>query len=335
MHQLPPEAVVMQMMMGKYVSKALSVVATLGVADHMPGPTVVGQLASVTGANPDALYRVMRALAAVGVFAESEGKKFALTPVGERLRTTDPRSMRGMVRMLNDGWNWNAWGALEHSVQTGQSAFEHVHGMQAFQYMAKHPEESHLFGEAMTSLTVGVTHAVAAAYDFSTVKHLVDVGGSHGILVSGIVEKFPNVRGTLFDLPHVIDEAKPRLASGKHADRIATVAGSFFEPLPKADAYIMKSIIHDWDDASCVRILSQCRAAMEPGGRVLIVEAPVTDRPESTFVKLLDLEMLVVSPGGRERTQAEYAALYKSAGLELARVVPTQGPFAVIEGRAT
>lgn len=319
----------MQMMMGKFVSKALSVVATLGVADHVKGATHVDTLAAATGANSDALYRVLRALAAVGVFAETDGKHFALTPVGERLRSDDPHSMRGMARMLNDDWNWSAWGALDHSVKTGGSAFEHVHGMRAFEYMAKHPAESARFGEAMTSLTVGVTHAVAGAYDFSDVKHLVDVGGSHGILVSGIVGKFPNVRGTVFDLPHVIDEAKARLGKG-----IETVAGSFFEALPKADAYIMKSIIHDWDDASCVKILSQCRAAMEPGGRVLIVESVVTNTPESTFVKLLDLEMLAITHGGRERTEAEYAALYQAAGMKLARVVRTQSPFSVIEGRA-
>jgi hypothetical protein len=203
--------------------------------------------------------------------------------------------------------------------------------MPAFQYLAKHPEESQRFGEAMTSLTVGVTAAVVAAYDFSEVKHVVDVGGSHGILAAGIAGKFPGVRATVFDLPHVIEEAKVRLANQA---RVTTTAGSFFEALPKADAYIIKSIIHDWDDASCTKILSQCRAAMEPGGRVLVVEALVTPTPESTFVKLLDLEMLVVTHGGRERTRDEYAALFKSAGLELARVVPTQGPFAVIEGRA-
>lgn len=334
MNQLPPEAVVMQMMMGKFVSKGLSVAATLGVADHVDGPTSVDRLATATGANVDALYRLLRALAAVGVFVEHPGKKFSLTPVGERLRTSNPHSMRGMARMLNDDWNWTAWGALGHSVQTGHSAFEHAHGMRIFEYMAKHPEESHRFGEAMTALTVGVTAAVVAAYDFSEVKHVVDLGGSHGILGSGIVDKFPGVRTTVFDLPHVVDEAKVQLAKHPHRDRIGIAAGSFFETLPKADAYIMKSIIHDWDDASCTKILSQCRAAMEPGGRVLIVESIVTDGPESTFVKLLDLEMLVVTHGGRERTRDEYAALFEGAGLKLARIVPTKGPFAVIEGRA-
>ena len=330
MNQLPPEALLMQMLMGKFVSKSLSVAATLGVADHIDGPTPIDKLAAATGSNADALYRMLRALAAVGVFVEHPGKQFSLTPIGERLRANDPHSMRGMARMLNDDWSWDAWAELRHSIKTGGSAFEHAHGMNVFEYFSKHAEESQRFGDAMTSLTIGVTHSVVEAYDFSEVKHIVDVGGSHGILGAGIAAKFPNVRATIFDLPHVIDEAKKQLAD---RPRVATAAGSFFEALPKADAYIMKSIIHDWDDASCVKILQQCRAAMEPGGRVLIVESLVTPGPESTFTKLIDLEMLVVSHGGRERTHEEYAALYKTAGLTLSRVVPTKGPFAVIEGR--
>jgi hypothetical protein len=330
----PPEAMLMNLVMGKFVSKAISVVARLRVADHMTGPTSVEALASATNTNADALYRVMRALAAVGVFTESDGRRFALTPTGQALRTDHPRSMRAMCQMLNESWNWAAWGELEYSVKTGQPAFDKVYGTSSFHYFSTHPEESQIFGEAMTSLTLGVTAAVVDAYDFSPVKHVVDVGGSHGILAGGIVDRFSTVRATVFDLPHVIEEAKARLASHAHKDRIATAAGSFFEPLPKADAYIMKNILHDWDDASSVRILSQCRAAMDPGGRVLIVESLVTDSPESTFVKLLDLQMLAVLPGGRERTEVELAALLRSAGLELARVVRTASAFSVVEAHA-
>lgn len=333
-HAPPPEAAVMMMVMGKFISKSVSVVAKLRVADHISGPTPVDAIAAATGSNADALYRVLRALAALGVFVESEGKRFALTPVGETLRSDHPRSMRSMCQMLNEPWNWAAWGELGYSVETGKSGFQKVHGMTGFEWFAKHPAESQVFGEAMTSLTVSVTQAVVQAYDFSTVKHLVDIGGSHGILVGGIVDRFPSVRATVFDLPHVVEEAKAKLAAHPHRDRISTAAGSFFEEVPKADAYIMKNIVHDWDDASCTKLLSRCRAAMEPGGRVLIVEAVVSDAPASTFAKLLDLEMLAVTSGGRERTEAEYAALLRSAGLALTRVVPTQGPFAVVEAHA-
>ena len=330
----PPEQMLMQMAMGKFVSRMITLVANLGVADHLAAPTPVDKLATATGTNPDALYRVMRALSGVGLFAESAGRTFALTPASEALRSDHPRSMRAMCRMLNDSWNWAAWGALDHSVKTGEPAFDHVYGMSAFQWLGKHPAESQLFGEAMTSLTTGASAAVAKAYDFSSVKHLVDVGGSHGIMLAGVLDRFPTLRGTLFDLPHVVAEAKPRLATSPHKDRITAVGGSFFEPLPKADAYIMKSIIHDWDNTSCAKILSNCREAMEPGGRVLIVEGIVGDGPESTFIKLLDIEMLAVTHGGRERTEPEFVALLHSAGLELSRIVRTESPFCVIEARA-
>jgi hypothetical protein len=330
MHTPPPEQHLMQLTMGKFVSRSITAIANLGIADHISGPTTVDSIAAATKTNPDALYRVLRALAAVGLFVESEGRKFALTPASEPLRTDHPKSMRAMCRMLNSDWNWAAWGQLEHSIQTAKPAFDHVYGMPAFEWFPKHPESSQLFGQAMSSLTTGVSHAVANAYDFSPVKHLVDVGGSHGTLLSTIIAKFPSVRGTVFDLPHVIAEARAHLPAS-----IGAVGGSFFDAtLPKADAYIMKSIIHDWDDASCIKILANCRTAMEPGGRVLILEGMVSDAPEAVFTKLLDLEMLVVTQGGRERTEAEFGALLHRAGLKLTRVVRTQSPFCVIEAHA-
>ena len=182
----------------------------------------------------------------------------------------------------------------------------------------------------MTSVTTASSAAVANAYDFSTVKHLVDVGGSHGTLLAAVLDKFPGVRGTLFDLPHVIAEASARLASSPHAARITTIGGDFLESVPKADAYIIKGIIHDWDDASCTKLLANCRDAMEPDGRVLLVENLVSNAQEAAFVKLLDLEMLVVT-GGRERTEAEFGALLQRAGLTLSRVVRTASPVVVIE----
>jgi hypothetical protein len=181
----------------------------------------------------------------------------------------------------------------------------------------------------MTALTRGIGAAVARAYDFSTVKHLVDVGGSHGVLLSAVLDTFPNVHATLFDLPHVIDEAKAELARGPHRDRISTVAGSFFEPLPKADAYIMKSIIHDWDDDRCVTILENCRRAMAGGGRVLIIEPVVPAKVEPSFAMLgtimSDLNMLLCT-GGKERTEAGFAEILGAAGLRLTTVVPTPPP---------
>jgi len=333
-HGPSPEHQLMQMTMGTFVSRMITLVANLGVADHMDGPTAIDRLAAATAMNTAALYRVMRALSAVGIFAESAGQRFALTPVGDALRTQHPRSLRSLCQMVNEPWTWVPWGVLDHSVKTAQPAFDHVYGMSMFEYFEQHPEESRRFGEAMTSMTVFASAAVTNAYDFSTIAHLVDVGGSHGILLSNIIDKFPAVRGTVFDLPHVVEEARAQLASDRHRDHIALVAGNFFEVLPKADGYIIKSVLHDWDDASCVKILGNCRAAMEPGGRVLIVEGIVTDTPESVFAKLLDIQMLVVTPSGRERTVAEFDAILQAAGLALTRVVTTQSPFAVLEACA-
>ena len=333
-HGALPEQQLMQMTMGTFVSRMLTLVANLGVADHIDGPVVIDELAAATGVNTAALYRVMRALSAVGIFTESAGRMFALTPMGEALRTDHPRSLRSLCRMVNEPWCWGSWGVLDHSVKTAQPAFDHVHGVPMFEYFKHHPDESRRFSEAMTSMTVFASAAITSAYDFSSIKHLVDAGGNHGILLSNILDAFPTVHGTLFDLPHVVEEAKTTLASHKCCDRLAFVEGSFFEALPRADAYIMKSVLHDWDDASCVKILGNCRAAMEPGGRVLIVESIVTDSPESVFNKLLDIQMLVVTPGGRERTVAEFDALLHAAGLSLTRIVNTQSPFAVIEAHA-
>lgn len=329
----PPEQLLMQALLGKFVSKALSVVADLGVADHMQDqPTPVDVLAQGSGADAGALYRVLRALAAVGFFVEGPGKSFALLPVSRLLRSDHPGSMRAMARWLNERSAWEAWGQLEYSVRTGRPCFDEVHGAQIFDYFARHPASAQIFNEAMSGFTAMTGDAVAEAYDFSGLKRLVDVGGNLGSLLASVLARFPGVQGTLFDLPEVVKNAPAALERCPHRDRIEIVAGSFFDELPRgADAYIMKAVIHDWSDGHCVQILRKCREAMAEGGRVLIVEQIVTDRPESTMVKLVDLEMLAMTHGGRERSEEEFASLLAEAGFRLVRIVATQSPVAVIE----
>ena len=326
----------MSLIQGRIISNAITLCAELGVADHMSAePTPVATLAAKTGTTADGLYRLMRALSPFGVFVEAPDRAFALSPMSELLRSNVPGSVRPMARWQHESARYAAWGALEHAVKTGEPAFDKVHGMPVFEYFGKHPAVGKIFDEAMGGFTVATSHAVAKAYDFSEVQHVVDIGGSQGVLLSGILARYPKVRGTLFDLPHVIDGAKAVLARDPNAARIEAVAGNFLEGVPKgADAYIMKSIVHDWGDDHCIELLANCRAAMAPGGRVLIVEGVVIDAPESMFFKLLDLEMLVMTTGGRERTEAEFRALLKKAGLELARVVPTESPMSVLEARA-
>ena len=326
----------MQMLSGKIVSKALTLVANLGVCDHMKEtPTPIADIAAAVGADPDALYRVLRALAAVGVFAEAEGRAFAITPISAVLRSDAPQSLRAMARWINERSHDVAWMDLEHSVRTGKPGFDKAFGVPVFDYFGQHAELAKVFDEAMGSFTTAVGEAVARAYDFSDVEHLVDVGGSQGVLLASVLARFPKVRTTLFDLPQVVERAKPVLDAGPFKGRIEAVGGDFLAGVPAgADAYVMKSIIHDWSDAHCVTLLANCRKAMRAGGRVLIVEGIVSSLPQSIPTKLLDLEMLVMTHGGRERTEGEFAALLQKAELKLTKVVPTESGMAVIEAHA-
>ncbi len=327
----PPDQVLMQMVVGgKFISRALSEVARLGIADHLAGGSAsAADLAAKTETNEDALYRVMRALSAVGVFEQLPDRHFANTPVSEFLRQEGKASLRAMVRWINTQPAWDAWGRLDHSVKTGKPAFDEVFGEQVFDYLTeKDPETGAIFNDAMTSFSALTGPAVAEAYDFSGIEKLVDVGGGHGAMLKAIVDKHANVKGIVFDLPNVVADVD----LGSHADRITAEGGNFLESVPAgADAYIMKHIIHDWDDEHCTTILRLCREAMNEGGKVLIIEQVVSDAPESTFAKLLDLEMLVMTTGGRERTEEEFGALLPGAGLKLTRVIPTKSPVAVIE----
>ena len=330
-----PQVALMSLIQGRIVANAIALVAELGVADHVTAePTPIATLAGATNSNVDALYRVLRAVAAFGVFVETPDRSFVHSPMSELLRSNTPGSVRPMARWNHEPARYAAWGALDHAVKSGEPAFDHVHGTPVFEYFGTHPAAGKIFDEAMGSFTVRASHAVAAAADFSELRHIVDIGGSQGVLLSGILARHPKLRGTLFDLPRVIDGAKAVLARDPNAARIDTVAGDFLEAVPNgADAYIMKSIIHDWDDAHCITLLSKCREAMAPGGRVLIVEGIVTDTPASMYFKLLDLEMLVMTTGGRERTEPEFRALLQRAGLGLVRVVPTESPMSVLEAR--
>lgn len=329
----PPDQHLVQLIFGKWVSMALSVAAKLRLADKLAaGPKTEVELAEETLTHAPSLYRLMRALASVGVFASDEAGRFALTPVGELLRTGVPGSMRGVADYCGTEWSWKAWGSLLESVKTGRTAFNEVFGEGCFDYLAKHPAEQAVFDEGMTGFSAAEADAVVAAYDFSNFGTLIDVGGGHGHLLGTILNKTPNLRGVLFDAPHVVAGAK--LAAMGVADRCKAEGGDFFEAVPAGgDAYILKHIIHDWNDADCGRILGNIRAVSKPGTKLLLVElvVPPGDAPHPG--KLLDLEMLVVA-SGKERTEAEYAALLAASGFKLTRVVPTQGPAGVVEAEA-
>jgi hypothetical protein len=297
------------------------------------GPRTVEDLATAAGIQPQALYRILRALASVGVFAETKNQRFKLTPLAATLQTGVPASMHAWALMINDNWGWDAWKELLHGAKTGEVPFLKAHGVPIFEYLEKRPEDLQVFGESMTSLSRTENPTIPPAYKFSGIRTLVDVGGGHGSLLATILKANPKLKGVLYDQPSVIARAeKDQYVTAKGIkERCWLESGNFFEAVPTGgDAYIMKYILHDWNDEECVKILANCRAAMNDKGKVLIVDNVIAPGNDPSWGKLLDIQMLII--GGRERTKKEFAAMFAKAGLKLTRVVPTKGPLSIVEG---
>src|SRR5215212_9361366 len=316
--QMPPDAYLLQLAFAPMLTQALYVAAKLGVADLLAEkPLPVSELAARTKTHERSLYRILRSLASVGVFEETDPKVFALTPYAEPLRSDAPNSLRNGAIFMGAEWHWRVWGNMLYSVQTGKPAWGYTHGAEVFDYFALNPEQAEIFNRAMTEGSVGVAPSIVEAYDFSGFGTITDIAGGHGHLLAQVLKANPNVKGILFDVPSVIEGADALLKKENAAVRVEKVAGDFFASrLPVSDAYMMKHIIHDWDDERSIQILKNIRAAMPDHGKVLIIEAVAPAGNEPHYSKLLDLEMLV-SPGGVERTQEEYAELLGAAGLRL------------------
>jgi DNA-binding phage protein len=342
--ELSPEAAAAQLLnqiaTGYMVSAALQVALKLEIADRLAaGPRPVSELAREAGVAEDGLYRVLRALASVGIFEEQPGpageasRAFALT-LPARMMCKGPGSMYDMGLFITSPTHFRVYSELLHSVQTGQPAVQKVTGLPVFEYFAGQPEFSALFNNAMTAFSAAVIPAVLDAYDFSGIDVLVDVAGGHGQVLTSILRKYPAMHGVLFDLDHVIAGAGPLLQASGVADRVRTESGDFFTAVPKGDAYIMKHIIHDWDDAEALTILRNIRTQLDgqPNGRVILVESVIPADNSPNFGKLIDIEMMLM-PGGRERTAAEFKTLFARAGFSQMRVVPTQAPLWVVEAR--
>ena len=318
-------------MTGHIVASAVNVVAQLAIPDRLAnGPRTADDLARETGVNGDALYRVMRALASVGVFEERDERTFALTPAGEALKEGP---VRAMALWIACPLNLRVHADAMHSLKTGAPAVEVTVGEGAFAHFAKNPEISRIFNDAMTAFSRVVIPAVLDAYDFSGIKTLVDVAGGHGGVLTGVLQKYPGMKGILFDLEHVIDGARPRIAALGLSDRVTTASGDFFKAVPPGgDAYIMKHIIHDWDDDKSAAILENIRKVLPKDGRVILIESVIPPGNAPALGKIIDLEMLVM-PGGRERTETEFRRLFERAGYQVTRIVPTQSPLSVVEAR--
>ena len=328
----PPHAQLVQMATAHWMSHILYVAAKLGVADHLAKEAKdADELAAATKTHAPSLRRFMRTLAHLGLVTEGETARFALTPLGEALKTGAQGGARSAVLTLASPWITGGWERLLESVQTGRPGLEQALGMPIFDWLARHPEEASLFSETMVSFHGAEPAAVAAAYDFSGMATIVDVGGATGNLLTAILAKHSGCRGILYDLPHVVRDAPKLIQARGLADRVTIESGSFFERVPQGgDAYLLSHIIHDWTEEQCLTILGHCRRAMKPTSRVMIIEMvlPAGNVPHPG--KMLDM-MMLVGPGGQERTEPEYRDLLNKAGLRLTRVIPTDSAVSVVE----
>src|SRR5262249_15973726 len=328
-----PAEQLFQMAFGFMMTTALGCVAELEIAEKLKnGPKSVALLAAETGVKEEPLYRVLRALATAGVFEEQAVKTFALTPAADLLRHDAKGSMRNMVLFLATRIHFELAPEMMHSLKTGETVTEKVHNVSIFEYFEKDKITGDIFNDAMTDFSAVVIPAALEAYDFSYLngKTLIDIAGGHGKVLTEILLKYPGIRGKLFDLEHVVNGAKPRIESLGLTGRCSVCSGDFFKEVPQADAYIMKHIINDWDDAKATTPLKNINKASAADARVMLLEGVIAPGNAPNVGKWLDLEMLLM-PGGKERTEEEYCALFEGAGFRVTKFVPTKSPMFVIE----
>lgn len=320
---VPPFLELYKLTTGAWLTQAISTAARLGVADAIAsGRSTTAEIAQEVGAHEPTLYRLMRALSDYGVFAQGPGDRFALTPMGESLRSDGSHSLRRWAIWTGARFYRDAWSGLEQAVRTGEPSFARVHGADLFSYLGAHPDDGLVFDGAMQDIAGNFLAGILSVYDFSGYSTVVDVGGGTGALLSAILHTAPGTRGVLLDTPPVLRAAEPVLRTAGITDRCHTVPGNFFDHVPPgADLYILSNIVHDWDDDSALRILQTCRAAMRADSRLLIIELVLPDDARPSMGKLLDLEMLSVTPNGRQRTEGEYAQLLARARLDVTNIV--------------
>lgn len=331
--QQPAAAQILQFITNFWSSRAVYVIAKLGIPDLLKsGPKTAEDLASATKMHAPSLFRVLRALASIGVVSSTDGR-FALSPVSELLVTDAPGSLRWFTISELGQEHYPAWGNLMHSVKTGEIAFDNFFGADIWKYFQQNPEDGAVFQNSMSGVTAATNEQIRSLYDFSPFGTVVDVGGGHGGLITSILQTNPKAKGILFDAPQVIEAARPKIEAAGLADRCETVAGDFFKSVPAGgDLYVMKWIIHDWNDEQAITILKNCRNQMQPTGKLIIVDCVVPETNEPDFSKFFDLNMLVMT-GGKERTKQEFAQILSAAGFELLRVIPTDVPTGIVEAQ--
>ncbi len=327
-----PQQELWRLITGCFVSQAIYVATKLGIADLLKdGPKSPTELSQTTVTHAPSLYRLLRALASVGVFVEDEQGRFGLTPMAELLQENVPGSMHAAGLLIGSTLQWPALGHLLYSVETGECTFDHIFGMTLWEYNAHHPEDHKLFQYAMTSFSAAEINAILSAYDFSALHTIVDVAGGHGKLLAAILNAYPSMHGILFELPDVAQQAEALLKAAGVTQRCTTVGGDMFVSVPAGcDAYMMKTVIHDWEDDQSVALLRVCRAAMPAHAKLLLISRVIAAGNTPDPSKFMDLNMLVTL-GGRERTAAEIEAVLDAADLTLMRIIPTRSPLSIIE----
>lgn len=322
-----------RIVLGAALSRAVCTIAELGIADHIESgkPQLVESLARATGTNERSLYRILRFLASHGVFEEKGNHQFDHTPLSHCLRSDAEGSFRAGARMLHR--LFPAWEGMHHAAITGEPAFNKIFGQPLFEYVGTHPDLAPIFDGGMTSIHGHETAAMLDAYDFSGIRVLADIGGGNGSLIGSLLKRYPELRGILFDLGHVVGRAQENLKAYGVDDRCSVLEGSFFEAIPAgADAYLFRHIIHDWTDEQSIQILSNCRKVIPDTGKLLIIEAVVPEGNEPSLAKDFDMAMMAF-PGGVERTEEEYRFLLGKSGFKLSSVTPTASSISVVEGK--
>ena len=331
-----PADIMLRLISGLSVSSALSVMVKLGIPDLIGDEAKTAlELSEATGTHAPSLYRVMCMLVSIGVLTRHENDRFALTAVGATLRKGVPGSLWAWALTQLDEEHYQTWGDILHTVKTGETAFSHQFGMDVWQYRALHPEQSTLFDESMSNLIGVFNQALLESYDFSSIQQLIDIGGGDGSLLINILKNNPNMKGIVFDAPHVAERSISHIEAEGLSERCTVVGGDFFNSVPAGgDAYLLSRIIHDWDDEHSIAILKNCRRIMSPEHKLLLVERVIPEDINSSFktqsVMKSDLNMLVVV-GGRERSEAEYGKLLDKAGFRLTRVIPTRSAMSIVE----
>jgi len=332
-----PGSAMARLLAGAWEARLVNVAAELAIADHIGSePRDLAFLAAATKAHAPSLARLLRALTAIGVLREGDGRRYSLTPLGATLRRDAPGSMHAWALLAFSDDQGRAWDALAHGVRTGEHAFRHIFGTDLWSRLAARPEAARLFDAGMQSLTRGAYGQLTGYYPFERFNWIVDVGGGNGALLVPLLERHPSVRATVFDLPHVADAARARIAAAGLSDRYEAVGGDAFVAVPAgADAYVLKGVIHDWEDHEAITILRTCRAAMSDRSRLLLIERVLPEQidPDDapTRAKFLSDINMFVNPGGRERTEAEFRDLLGQAGLRLTRTIPTPSPQSLLE----